>query len=88
MKCTAKHVYESDTWHCPKCGSTNFFIDEPSEDADQDCGKLHSQDLCRCYDCGYETVGHVASRYFKKLDSMTECPCCKGTGFVKEGFER
>ena len=85
--CNAKHVYEPDVWRCPKCGTTEdgaFTIYDPSEAAHTDCERLHSDDFLVCEACGWEGLGRVAARMWRTQDSMIECPCCKGKGYVKD----
>jgi uncharacterized protein with PIN domain len=57
IRCSAKHTkYDPIDFRCPKCGARppdGLVIDCPDEEAHEKCEKLHVNDECRCYTCGY-----------------------------------
>lgn len=87
MTCTAKHTKYQPTdeeWLCPKCGanSDHFIIEDPAEDADEDCEELHVYDNVVCSSCGFGGSGRTVASRMSKKKNLVPCPCCKGSGFI------
>ena len=89
MICGEKHTAFQPTdaqWKCPACGADGdyFYIEEPANDRDEDCGKLHENDEILCHKCHYAGDGKTTAKKMMKLHGCEVCPNCKGTGTVKK----
>lgn len=87
MKCAAKHTKYQPTdceWTCPGCGSVDFYIDDPAPNASYDCELLHDDDLIVCRNCDNMYTGRIFAQTLQNETSVVPCPCCKGTGLVKD----
>ena len=86
MICDAKHTAFQPTdeqWVCPKCGDKeNFYIDEPDQEANEECDKLHNNDEVRCDKCGFGASGKTVASKLQKLHHREVCPTCKGAGTI------
>ena len=83
MVCNERHIAdpkEGEDWECPKCGKHGFYIYESIND---DCEKLHANDLLLCDFCNYSELAKTFISKLKKKLNMVECPCCKGKGIIK-----
>jgi len=87
--CNARHTNfqpSLDEWKCPKCGAGSedgdFIIENPDEDAHDECDKMHANDEVRCHACGYTGYGTAVSTALKRKYDLVTCPCCKGKGSV------
>lgn len=88
MSCLFKHTkYQptEESWHCPKCGTTNkdgeFYIEDGPN---LDCELLHKDDFVICTKCGYEASGDQVAKALIKKDNLVVCSCCKGKGYVNK----
>jgi len=92
VQCGASHTaYQpgDDKWRCPKCGVKSdaekpFVIEEPVENSDMDCPKLHDEDYCVCAACNFNGTGKQVAKMLMVLDHQMVCPTCKGKGTVAE----
>ncbi len=92
MSCGAKHTAYQPTeaeWRCPKCGadSSGFYIEDPTEEAEEGCELLHEKDGLYCYTCPmkgdpYAASGKVFAAALAKKNNLVCCPTCKGKGTV------
>lgn len=92
-KCTAKHTkYDPPTeeFRCPKCDAEagDFAIDEPDEEADSDCPRLHVKDVLHCCTCRHTVGANSFVTRLQKAANMVSCPTCKGHGLIKGGGSR
>lgn len=93
MECGYKHTKYNPTdeeFLCPKCGSSEFFIDEgPGVDALSGvaCELLHDEDVICCYDCGHTISGKKFANMVLKKEKLIKCPHCKGKGYIKEKID-
>jgi hypothetical protein len=87
INCEAKHTKYQPTdeeFHCPKCGAKcgDFFKDDPV--GHEECDLLHDEDNLCCATCGYGCSGRALAARIVKAKGLVQCPCCKGTGMVKQ----
>lgn len=84
--CIGKHTAYQPTdedWRCPKCGQGSDGANGGfTLDGKYDCYKLHTDDACMCYECGYEASGSVVAKLMMKKSEQIICPTCKGKGTV------
>ena len=85
--CSAKHTAFQPTeaqWRCPKCGADPefFYIEDPDESSDDDCGKLHEKDTVICNKCEGGWSGKKVANILAKRLHLVPCPTCKGRGVV------
>lgn len=91
-RCPAKHTkpqIPDEDFKCPKCGTTpdteehQFYIQEPSEQADPNCPLLHDADGLGCDKCNYGVSGKRFAAVYAKQQRLVSCEHCKGTGLVE-----
>lgn len=89
MICKGKHVKYEPTeaeWLCPNCGAAegDFCLSayDVDENADEECELLHETDLIECVRCHKSIRGKALSAFVVKKNSLVQCPCCKGKGYV------
>lgn len=89
--CEARHTKfqpSDDEWKCPKCFSTDWYIEENHEGSDERCSRLHTEDFLMCPSCGHsEFAAKFANRIAKALN-LVACPCCKGKGMVSKDSQK
>lgn len=98
MACVGKHTkYQPpmSEWLCPKCGAgaefrdgngrmqDGWIIQDPAEDAADDCDQNHSADNLGCNRCGYGCSGEAFARRLQRAAGMVKCEHCNGSGLVK-----
>jgi DNA-directed RNA polymerase subunit RPC12/RpoP len=90
IECDGKHTAYQPTegeFKCPDCGAKpedpkGFYTDEPAEDANSSCSKMHVNDGLRCYKCDYEASGQSFAAKLQKKHDLVPCKHCKGKGLV------
>jgi len=83
MVCKAKHLYVSDSWECPRCGSSeDFYNDGGDPKSEKNCEELHAGDYVYCGMCNTNWTGRQVSHRMRENDSAVICPTCAGRGYV------
>lgn len=77
-----KYQPRKGEWKCPKCGSDNWIIEEPSDLSGSDCELLHEDDELVCLDCSHGRSGKTFAAKLQKAANMVTCPHCNGSGLV------